>query len=244
VTVQVDLLNAASDYAIPAIAEGTQPARIIEGYAQTSLRTPARAFQRRPLTLSELTGPDDLSARLAPLGADVAGHGANQALGQLMHLRLKIQDEDGSPINGAMVEMWQANSAGRYVHPNDSEHAPIDPNFHGAARVRTDASGMVEIRTIKPGAYPVPGPDRWWRPPHIHFSVWGKVWLSRAVTQMYFPGDPLNGQDLIFNALPNAAARERLVARALPTRDGLLDALVFEHTIVVRGRRATPGELR
>lgn len=244
-TTEIDLLQSGrveSGYTIPRIVEGTQPARTVPGYAQTSWRTPARAFQRRPQTLSELTGPTDLTARLAVLGADVAGVGATRALGQLIHVRLAIRDEDGSPVGGTMVEMWQANSAGRYRHPNDSDRAPIDPNFHGSARVQTDASGMVELRTIKPGAYPVPGPDGWWRPPHIHFSVWGKVWLSRVVTQMYFPGDPLQGQDLIFNAVASADARERLVARALPTRQGPSDALVFEHTIVVRGKQATPAE--
>jgi protocatechuate 3,4-dioxygenase, beta subunit len=240
----MDLLKDAKApaYTIPPITEGTQPSRIVEGYPQTARRTPARALFRRPLTLSELTGPLDLSNRLAATAADVAGQGATRAQGQLILLRVSVRDEDGSPVAGTLLEMWQANSAGRYAHPNDSDHAPLDPNFHGSARVQTDASGIVEIRTIKPGAYPVPGPDRWWRPPHVHFSVWGKVWLSRVVTQMFFPGDPLNEQDLIFNAVHNAEARARLVARSVPTREAGGDALVFEHTLVVRGKRATPAE--
>jgi protocatechuate 3,4-dioxygenase, beta subunit len=242
-SIQIDLLEEAqeSSYTIPPISAATQPSRIVSGYEQTSQRTPARALHRRPLTRSELTGPADLSPRLGLLGADVAGHGVLQAMGQLIHLRIAVRDEDGSPVAGTMVEMWQANAAGRYAHPNDDDHAPIDPHFKGAARVQTDASGMIEIRTIKPGAYPVPGPDRWWRPPHVHFSVWGKVWLSRVVTQMYFPGEVLNGQDLIFNAVSDSAARERLVARALPTREGPANALAFAHTIIVRGKRATPS---
>lgn len=241
-SIQVDLLKDTQAYTIPPIVAGTQPTRIVEGYPQTARRTPSRALLRRPLTLSELTGPLDLSSRLAATSADVAGQGAERAQGQLILLRLAVRDEDGSPIAGTMVEMWQANAAGRYAHPNDSDHAPLDPHFHGNARVRTDASGNIEIRTIKPGAYPVPGPDRWWRPPHVHFSVWGKVWLSRVVTQMFFPGDPLNEQDLIFNAVANAEARARLVARSVPTRAAPDDALVFEHTLVVRGKRATPAE--
>ncbi len=242
-SIEIDLTRNVmeSSSTVPRISEATQALRIVDGYQQTAWRTPARVLHRRPLTRSELTGPTDLSARLGLLGADVAGRGALRALGQLIQLRIAIRDEDGLPVAGTMVEIWQANSAGRYAHPNDSDHAPLDPHFQGTARVQTDASGMIEIRTIKPGAYPVPGPERWWRPPHIHFSVWGKVWLSRVVTQMYFPGEVLNAQDLIFNAVPDVIARERQVARALPTRDGPLDALVFEHTIIVRGKRATPA---
>jgi protocatechuate 3,4-dioxygenase beta subunit len=228
------------DYVVDRRPEATQPTRVIEGYRQTSCRNPT-TLHRRPLTRSELTGPREHTRRLAPLGADVAGYGAEQAIGQLIFVRLAVVDEDGAPVPGTMVEMWQANAAGRYIHPNDDDHAPIDPNFYGAARVITDASGRIEIRTVKPGGYPVPNTGRWWRPPHIHFSVWGKVWLSRLVTQMYFPGEPLNAQDRIFNAVPDPQARERLIARALPTTEGPDNALVFEHRIVVRGRRATPG---
>ena len=143
------------------------------------------------------------------LGGDIAGHGDEQAIGQLIHLRVRVLDEDGAPVGGAVVEIWQANAAGRYIHPNDDDHAPADPNFYGAARLVTDETGAFELRTVKPGAYPVPTRDGWWRPPHIHFSLFGKVWLSRLVTQMYFPGEPLNAQDRILNAVPDAAAREQ-----------------------------------
>jgi len=228
-------------YRVGPIDPATQSPRVVAGYRQTALRNPATPLQRRPLTLSELTAPQEQAQRLAQLGADIAGRGANQAIGQLMHLRLKVIDEDGAPVGGTMVEMWQANAAGRYIHPNDDDHAPVDPNFYGAARVLTDESGAIEIRTIKPGAYPVPDSGHWWRPPHIHFSVWGKVWLSRLVTQMFFPGETLNAEDRILNAIPDAAARESLVCRALPTTEGPSNALVFEHRLVVRGLRATPA---
>lgn len=231
-----------SQYTVAPRLESSQPRRVIEGYAQTAWRNPSQPLQRRPLTLSELTGPQRHTERLAVLGADVAGYANSQAIGQLILVRLAIVDEDGVPVPGTMVEMWQANSAGRYVHPNDNDHAPVDPNFCGAARALADANGRIEIRTIKPGAYPVPDTGRWWRPPHIHFSVWGRVWLSRLVTQMYFPGEPLNAQDRIFNAVPDAQARERLIARALAPAEGPENALVFEHHIVVRGRRATPAQ--
>ncbi len=220
--------------------ERTQPARIVAGYPQTPLRSPAQPLIRRSPTLSELTGPLDPGRRVRLLGGDIAGHGARQAIGQLIHLKLRVLDEDGAPVGGAMVEVWQANAAGRYVHPNDDDHAPLDANFYGAARLLTDAAGAIELRTVKPGAYPVPTRDGWWRPPHIHFSLFGRVWLSRLVTQMYFPGEPLNAQDRILNAVPDPAARERLVARLAAPSGEPYNALDYEHQIVLRGRNATP----
>ena len=220
--------------------EPSQSTPVVEGYRQTALRTPAEPLIERPFTLSELTGPDRPERRLALLGTDLAGHGAQRAMGQLIDVRLRVLDEDGAPLPGALVEMWQANAAGRYIHPNDDDHAPVDPHFYGAARMTTDAAGCLSIRTIKPGAYPVPGSGRWWRPPHIHFSLWGRVWMSRLVTQMFFPGEPLNGQDRILHAVPVADARERLICRPRSPVDGPDDTLVFDHDIVVRGRRATP----
>lgn len=220
--------------------ERTQAARVVAGYPLTGLRNPLLALARRPHTLSELTGPQDVLRRLAPVRGDLAGHGAGRAIGQLMHLRVRVVDEDGTPVPGALVEIWHCNAAGKYLHRNDTHDAPVDPNFYGAARVVADAGGCVELRSIKPAAYPVPDSGGWWRPPHVHFSVWGRVWLSRLVTQIFFPGEPLNAFDAILNAAPDAAARERCIARLAPTADGPPNALVFEHEIVVRGRRATP----
>ncbi len=222
--------------------ERTQPRRIVAGYPQTAQRVPAQPLVRREPTLSELTGPLALERRVQLLGGDIAGRGGRQAIGQLIHLRVRVLDEDGAPVGGAMVEIWQANAAGRYIHPNDDDHAPVDANFYGAARLVTDETGGFTLRTIKPGAYPVPASDGWWRPPHVHFSLFGKVWLSRLVTQMYFPGEPLNAQDRILNAVPDAATRERLVARCLPPTGDPYDALVFEHQIVLRGSAATPAQ--
>ena len=222
--------------------ERTQPARIVPGYPQTPWRNPQQPLIRRPPTLSELTGPLEVAARVKLLGGDIAGHGEKQAIGQLMHLKVRVTDEDDAPVGGAVVEIWQCNAAGRYIHPNDDEHAPVDRNFYGAARLETDDSGSFVLRTVKPGAYPVPTRDGWWRPPHIHFSLFGRVWLSRLVTQMYFPGEPLNAQDRILNAVPDAQARDSLVARLLAPTGDPHEALVFEHRIVLRGRRATPSQ--
>jgi len=119
--------------------------------------------------------------------------------------------------------------------------APVDPNFYGAARLVAGDSGLIELRTIKPAAYPVPDTAGWWRPPHIHFSVWGRVWLSRLVTQMFFPGEPLNESDAILNAIRDPEARRRCIAQLALTAKGPQDALVYEYQIVVRGRGASPS---
>ncbi|MFN2645921.1 MAG: protocatechuate 3,4-dioxygenase subunit beta [Burkholderiales bacterium] len=219
----------------------TQSDGVVAGYAQTAQRWPAAALVRRPQTRSELTGPEELSRRLAPMRADLAGHGGKRALGQLIHLRARVVDEDGAPVAGAVVEIWHCNAAGKYIHPNDTNDAPADPNFYGAARLVAGESGLVELRTIKPGAYPVPDTGGWWRPPHIHFSVWGRVWLSRLVTQMFFPGEPLNESDYILNAIRDPAARGRCIARLAPTNRGPANALIYEYQIVVRGGTGTPA---
>src|SRR4051794_22813593 len=217
----------------------TQPQGVEPGYAYTALRWPAQPLQRRPLSPSELTGPSSVARRLPPVrGGDLAGHGDKRAIGQLIQLRARVVDEDGAPVPGAVVEIWHCNSAGKYIHPNDSNDAPPDPNFYGAARLIAGDSGLVELRTIKPGAYPVRDGSGWWRPPHVHFSVWGRVWLSRLVTQMFFPGDPLNDTDAVLNAIRDPEARRRCIARLVPEGPSNMpqDALVFEYQLVVRGR--------
>jgi protocatechuate 3,4-dioxygenase beta subunit len=224
----------------------SQPQGVVAGYPQTALRWPSQPLHKRPLTASELSGPrfgpDGLLRRLAPVRGDLAGEGAKRAIGQLIHLRARVVDEDGAPVPGALVEIWHCNAAGKYIHPNDSNDAPADPNFYGAARLAADDSGLIELRTIKPAAYPVPDdPKSWWRPPHVHFSVWGRVWLSRLVTQMFFPGEPLNDSDAILNAIRDPEARSRCIARLAPPSQGPKNALVYEYQLVVRGRNATPG---
>jgi protocatechuate 3,4-dioxygenase beta subunit len=221
-------------YVVPRRDARTQSEGVVEGYAQTAQRWPARPLARRAPGLSELTRPS-VSARLKTTASDLAGRGAKRALGQLIEVKVSIVDEDGAPLSGAMVEIWHCNAAGKYIHPNDSNDAPQDPNFYGAARLVADGAGRVELRTIKPGAYPVPDADGWWRPPHIHFSVWGRVWLSRLVTQMFYPGEPLNERDPILNAVRDPHARGRCIARFVPSAG---NALVYEYDLVVRGRNA------
>jgi protocatechuate 3,4-dioxygenase beta subunit len=226
---------------IPPRDPRTQSEGVVAGYAHTAQRWPSQPLAKRPRTASELGAPQHLEKRLPLLRGDLAGHGAKRALGQLIHVRVRVVDEGGVPVEGALVEVWHCNAAGKYIHPNDSHDAPADPNFYGAARLMTGDSGLVELRTIKPGAYPVPDTGGWWRPPHIHFSVWGRVWLSRLVTQMFFPGEPLNEFDAILNAVRDPAARGRCIAGLAPTARGPRDALVYDYQIVVRGRAASPG---
>ena len=223
---------------LPRRDPATQSEGTVAGYAQTFQRWPSQPLVRRPQTRSELTGPADLMRRLAPVRGDLAGYGEKRALGQLIHLRARVVDEDGAPVPGAVVEVWHCNAAGKYIHPNDTNDAPVDPNFYGAARLVAGDSGLVELRTIKPGAYPGPDTAGWWRPPHIHFSVWGRVWLSRLVTQMFFPGEPLNESDAILNAIRDPQARSRCVARFVPSSTSYL---VYDHQIVVRGRSVSPA---
>lgn len=219
----------------------TQSEGVVAGYVQTGQRWPAQPLVRRPLTASELSSTREVKDKLPLIRGDLAGQGAKRALGQLIHLRVRVVDEGGVPVQGALVELWHCNAAGKYIHPSDSNDAPEDPNFYGAARLLTGDSGLAELRTIKPGAYPVPDTGGWWRPPHIHFSVWGRVWLSRLVTQMFFPGEPLNEHDAILNAVRDPRARGRCIAELAPTAHGPKDALVYDYQIVVRGRAASPA---
>jgi protocatechuate 3,4-dioxygenase beta subunit len=221
--------------------EGVAPAVPIPGYPNTWTHTPARAPFPRVPGRGETTAPPALARKLPPGIANLAEAVAGRpAMGQLMQIGGRILDADGRPVAGAVVELWQANAAGRYAHAIDRSAAPLDANFEGHGRVLTDADGRYAFLTIKPGAYAVPVQETWWRPPHLHFSVHGPSCLSRLVTQMYFPGDPLNAIDRILGAIPDAAARARMVARMLPPAAVGDRLLGFAHDIVLRGRHATP----
>jgi len=225
----------------PPLAEGVQPAVPIDGYPNTWTFTPASPPYSRPLTRTEATGPLDLWRKL-PCGDNnlAALTPGKIALGQFIRISGRILGEDGRPVPGAIVELWQANAAGRYAHSHDDSKAPVDPHFLGHGRVFSDEAGGYTFFTIKPGAYPVPVKDTWWRPPHVHFSVVGPSSLSRLVTQMYFPGDPLNDWDRILNSIHNPTARMRLVARQLhPAEVGDI-FLAYQFDIVLRGALATP----
>ncbi|HEV3332439.1 MAG TPA: protocatechuate 3,4-dioxygenase subunit beta [Bryobacteraceae bacterium] len=221
----------------------TQSLRLIDRYPRSFTRNPSRPLILRPLTLSERTGPTELEARL-PIGdgdLSCAVAGGPRAMGQLISVSGHVTDEDGAPLTGAVIEIWQANAAGKYVHELDRHEAPIDPHFIGEGRLVTDAEGQYQFRSIKPGAYPVMESDWWWRPPHIHFSIFGPTWMNRFVTQIFFPGEPLNESDLLFNGVPDLEARQRLMLQPQPTTVGSFNILKFRQDFVMRGKRATPA---
>jgi protocatechuate 3,4-dioxygenase beta subunit len=224
--------------------EQTQLARYIQNYPRSFTRNPSEPLISRPLTLSERTGPTGLDRRMV---IDTAGDmssrtpGGPRAIGQFIAVEGRLTDEDGAPLSGALIEIWQANSAGKYIHELDRHQAPIDPNFSGLGRFTTDAEGQYRFLTIKPGAYPVTESDWWWRPPHIHFSIFGPSWMNRFITQIFFPGEPLNEVDLLLNAVEDPETRDRLIFGTTPTTVGAVSLLTFQRDFVLRGKRATPA---
>ncbi|HEX7075634.1 MAG TPA: protocatechuate 3,4-dioxygenase subunit beta [Hyphomicrobiaceae bacterium] len=221
----------------------SQPGYIDPGYKSTALRGPTKPLIPIKQSLSELTGPVYGHDSLGPLDNDLTRNGrrTGEPLGERIIVTGRVLDEDGRPVPHTLVEVWQANAAGRYSHKVDQHDAPLDPNFFGGGRCVTDAEGRYTFMTIKPGAYPWGNHHNAWRPNHIHFSLFGPSFATRLVTQMYFPGDPLLDLDPIYQSVP-AGARERLVSRFSidVTKPGF--ALGYEFDIVLRGRNETPME--
>ena len=212
-------------------------------YRSTPLRGPTKPLIPIRQSLSELTGPVYGQDCLGPLDADLTRNGMKTAepLGERIIVTGRILDEDGRGIANTLVEVWQANSSGRYIHVVDQHPAPLDPNFFGGGRCVTDAHGRYRFMTIKPGAYPWGNHPNAWRPQHIHFSLFGPSFVTRLVTQMYFPGDPLFALDPIYQSAP-AAARERMVAKFSIDVTEPDFALGYVFDIVLRGHNATRME--
>ena len=221
----------------------SHPAYIEPGYKSTVLRGPTKPLVALPQSLSEVTGPIFGHDVLEPLDDDLTRNAAKDgpALGERIIVAGRILDQAGRPQPDMLVEIWQANAAGRYIHVVDQHDAPIDPNFLGAGRCMSDADGRYRFLTVKPGAYPWGNHANAWRPNHIHFSLFGRSIATRLVTQMYFPGDPLLPIDPIFLATPEGA-RDLLVAKFSldVTEEGY--ALGYAFDIVLRGPEATPME--
>jgi protocatechuate 3,4-dioxygenase beta subunit len=153
-----------------------------------------------------------------------------------------VVDDSGHGVAHSLVEIWQTNAAGRYRHAKDEHPAPLDPNFSGAGRTLTDETGCYRFVTIKPGAYPWRNHHNAWRPAHIHFSLVGPAFVTRLITQMYFPGDPLFAFDPIFQSIPSEKARQRLVAKFDMDTTQPEWALGYRFDLVLRGPDATPFE--
>jgi protocatechuate 3,4-dioxygenase beta subunit len=219
-----------------------QPPYLYPGYGSTVKRAPNRAPVAIPATLSEVTGPTFESGWAGPDFADLTKAGKGEPLGERIIVAGRVLDEEGRAIAGTLVELWQCNAAGRYLHPVDQHNAPLDPNFIGVGQVITNAAGEWRFVTIRPGAYPWRNTHNAWRPAHIHFSVFGPAFATRLVTQMYFPGDPLLAFDPVFLSTPDAAARDRMVSAYDPSLSEAEFALGYRFDIVLRGRAATPFE--
>jgi protocatechuate 3,4-dioxygenase, beta subunit len=220
----------------------TQPRLDYPPYRSSLLRYPTKDLRHVDPETVELFSPAFGQRDVSPLEADltIQHHGA--PLGERIVVEGRVLDGDGRPVRDSLVEVWQCNAAGRYVHAADRHPAPLDPNFTGAGRCLTDADGRYRFVTIKPGAYPWGNHENAWRPAHIHFSLFGPAFATRLVTQMYFPCDPLFAHDPIFQSVRDPAARERLIARFDLATTEPEWALGYEFDIVLRGRDATPVE--
>jgi protocatechuate 3,4-dioxygenase beta subunit len=222
-------------------APGSQPANDSPEYGSTHKRHPLRPLLHFPQTITETTGPG-FSPSHFPAMIDISTVDGKAALGERIIVRGRITDEDGRPVPNTMIEIWQANAAGRYHHPGDQHDAPLDPNFKGTGRVFTDAEGWYQFTSIKPGSYPWRNHYNAWRPNHIHYSFFGPGFATRLITQMYFPGDPLLALDPIYNTVPDTRTRERLVSRFDIEITKPEWALGYRFDVVLRGRDATPTQ--
>lgn len=216
--------------------------RLYPGYKSTIKRAPQKPLIIAPHTLSELTGPVYGHETVREHDSDLTVQHSGEPIGERIIVHGHVLDEDGRGLANTLVELWQANACGRYIHVVDQHPAPLDPNFTGAGRAVTDEKGYYRFVTIKPGAYPWGNHHNAWRPAHIHFSVFGHSFLSRVVTQMYFPNDPLFPFDPIFNSITDEKARQRMVSSFDLDATKPDWALAYRFDIVLRGRNATPQE--
>jgi protocatechuate 3,4-dioxygenase beta subunit len=227
------------------VPPGTHPPLASPAYRSTATRAPQRPPLQLPVGLTDpadLTGPVFGHDAVAASDADLTIGPDGEAVGQRIIVTGRLLDGAGRPIRRSLVEVWQANASGRYRHQGDRWPGALDPNFTGGGRALTDDDGTYRFTTIKPGAYPWGNHPNAWRPAHIHVSVFGWAFTQRLVTQMYFPDDPLFFQDPIFNAIPDPAVRQRLVARYDHDVTAPEWALGFRFDVVVRGPAATPFE--
>ena len=221
---------------------GADPPIASADYVATRLRAPKQPLVILPQTETELTGPAYGESALGPADSDLTRQHAGEPLGQRIVVEGRVLGSDGKPLRGQLVEVWQANAAGRYLHDVDVHDAPLDPNFSGAGRCVTDDDGRYRFVTIKPGIYPWGNHPNAWRPAHIHFSLFGRAFTERLVTQMYFPDDPLFPFDPIFNSVRDERDRQRLVCAFSIDLTEPDRALGFRWDIVLGGREATPLE--
>ena len=225
-----------------ASAAGTQPPLLYPPYRSTVKRAPSQPLLTLPSHVRDLAVPVYGYLPIGESDNDLTSQHAGEPIGERIIVAGRVLDEGGRAIPHTLVEIWQCNAAGRYAHAIDDHPAPLDPNFTGAGRTQSDASGYYRFVTIKPGAYPWGNHHNAWRPAHIHFSVFGHSFVSRLVTQMYFPGDPLFPFDPIFNSVTDEKARARMVSSFDLENTKPEWALCYRFDIVLRGKNATPME--
>jgi protocatechuate 3,4-dioxygenase beta subunit len=221
---------------------GTQPNHLHPSYVSSIKRAPSKPLIYLPHTLSEITGPLFGKESVDVKASDLTKQDSGQPLGERIVVSGRVIDEDGRPVRDTLIEIWQANAAGRYLHKRDQHNAPLDPNFTGCGHTLTDSEGRYRFVTIRPGEYPWGNHHNAWRPAHIHFSLFGPAFATRLITQMFFPGDPLIPFDPIFNCTVDEKARNRLISvfdweTTIPS-----EALGYRFDIVLSGREATPME--
>lgn len=226
----------------PVDSNKAHPLPLSPEYKSSIKRAPNKPLIPMRHTLSELTGPVYGHETVRKGDNDLTTQHSGEPIGERIIVHGHVRDEDGRGVPNSLVEIWQANSCGRYVHVRDQHPAPLDPNFTGAGRTVSDASGYYRFVTIKPGAYPWGNHHNAWRPAHIHLSVFGHSFVTRLVTQMYFPNDPLFPFDPIFNSVPDEKARARMVSSFDLENTQPEWALCYRFDIVLRGKNATPME--
>jgi len=217
------------------------PPSYTPGYKSAVLRAPFRPLVSPEQSDLEMTGPVFGHSDVSPIDADLIRNAmvTGEAIGERIIVHGRVLDENGRPVPNALIEIWQANAGGRYLHTNDSYMAALDPNFSGCGRCMADAEGYYKFRTIKPGPYPWPNNGSDWRPSHIHLSIFGEAFAQRLITQLYFEGDPLIPMCPIVNTIPDPEVIERLVARLDFKNQMPFDCLAYRFDIVLRGRRQT-----
>ena len=228
----------------PAGDEGVDPPYLYPDYVSTRLRAPLQPLLALPRTVTETSGPVFGARDLGPLDDDLTRQHRDEPLGERIIVAGLLTDTQGRPLRGQLIEIWQANAAGRYLHGSDEHSAPLDPNFSGAGRCVTDDAGRYRFVTIKPGAYPWRNHANAWRPAHIHLSLFGQAHTSRLVTQMYFPGDPLLELDPVYSSITDPRAAERLVCVFDLELTRPEWALGYRFDITLRAAAATPMEVR
>ena len=224
----------------PLPPEDVHPPLQFPGYRSTVSRAPSQPLVLLPQNLTEVTGPLLGHERVGERDADLTRQHEGEPIGQRIVVAGRVLDSGGRAVPDTLVEIWQANAGGRYRHEVDQWPAPLDPNFTGLGRTVTDSEGRYAFTTIKPGAYPWGNHPNAWRPAHIHFSLFGRAFVQRLVTQMYFPDDPLFPYDPIYQSIPDERGRQRLVSRFDLDATQPSWALAFTFDLVLRGREATP----